>query len=111
MEISSTFLFPNITGWGHLRDQTHSKYTDLSNVAHNILSITPDCGGVKASFSFGRDVIGWRQSETTCETLREQLVVRQFAQADKGILAGDFTVLDTTQTDNNLELKRDAEDI
>jgi len=61
---------------------------------------------MKASFSLGRDVIGWRQSKTTCETLWEQLVVRQFAQADKGILAGDLTVvLDTMQTDNNLELK------
>jgi len=43
---------------------------------------------VEASFSLRRDVIGWRQSKTTGETLRKKVVVRQFAQANNGILAG-----------------------
>jgi len=56
---------------------------------------------VEASFSLGQDVIGWRQSKTTDETLCENVVVRQFAPANNGILAGTDPELDTTNTDND----------
>jgi hypothetical protein len=36
MEISSTFGIPNITDWWRQQEETHSKYTDLSNVARDI---------------------------------------------------------------------------
>jgi hypothetical protein len=88
MEISSTFWIPDITDWWRQQEETHSKYADLSNVARDIFSIIPHGVGVEASFSLGRDVIGWRQSITTGETLREKVIVRQFAQANNGILAG-----------------------
>jgi len=53
-------------------------------------------------------LIGWRQSYTTGETLREQVVVRQYARANNGILAGDDPVLDRSESDNDLELKIEA---
>jgi len=62
-----------------------------------------------ASFSLGQDVIGWRQSNTNHETLHEKFVVRQFAGANNGILAGDDPVLDTTNTETDSEMKREAE--
>jgi len=65
---------------------------------------------VAASFSLGQDVIGWRQSKTTGETLREKVVVRQFACANSGLLAGDNPVLDPDSTDNDMEMKREAEE-
>jgi hypothetical protein len=79
MEFSSTFWIPDITDWWRQQEETHSKYADLSNVARDIFSIIPHGVRVEASFSLGRDVIDWRQSKTTGETLRKKVVVRQFA--------------------------------
>jgi len=110
MEISSTFWIPDITDSWRPQEETHSKYADLSNVACDIFSIIPHGVGVEASFSLGRDVIGWRQSKTTGETLREQVVARQFAQANQGILAGTDPELDTTNTENHSEMKKEAEE-
>jgi hypothetical protein len=64
---------------------------------------------VEDSVSLGRDVIGWRQSKTTGETLREKVVVRQFARDNNGILAGTNPELDTMNTDNFSEMKKEAE--
>jgi len=55
-------------------------------------------------------VIGWRQLKTTGETLCEKVVVRQFARANNGLLAGDDPVLDPSSTDNDMEIKREAEE-
>jgi len=76
MEISSIFWIPDISDWWRQQEEMHSKYTDLSNAVHAIFSIIPHGVGVEASFSLGRDVIGWRQSNTTGKTLREKVVVR-----------------------------------
>jgi len=110
MEISSTFWIPNITDWWRQREEMHSKYADLSNVARDIFSIIPHGVGVEASFSLGWDVIGWRQSKTTGETLREKVVVRQFARANNGILAGTDQELNTPHTENYSEMKTEAEE-
>jgi len=110
MEISSTFWIPDITDWSHQQEETHSMYADLSNVARNIFSIIPHGVGVEASLSLGRDVIGWRQSITTGETLRKKVVVRQFARANNGILAGTDRALDTPHTENDSEMKKEAEE-
>jgi len=110
MEISSTFWIPDIAEWWRQQEEMHSKYAHLSNVARDIFSIIPHGVGVEASFSLGRDVIGWRQSKTTGETLREKVVVRQYGRANNGILAGDDPVLDRSESDNDLELKREAEE-
>jgi len=87
----------------------HSKYADLSNVARDTFSIIQHGVAVEASMFLRRDVFGWRQSKTTCETLRENVVVRQFAQANTGLLAGDDPALDTTNTVHDLEMMREAE--
>jgi len=110
MEISSTFWIPDITDWWRQQEEMHSKYADLSNVARDIFSIIPHGVGVEASFSLGRDVIGWRQSKTTGETLREKVVVRQFARANNGILAGTDREFDTPHTENDSEMKNEAEE-
>jgi len=110
IEIRSTFRIPDIAEWWRQQEEKHSKCAHLSNVARDIFSIIPHGVGVEASCSLGRDVIGWRQSKTTGETLREKVVVRQYARANNGILAGNDPVLDSSESDNDLELKRDAEE-
>jgi hypothetical protein len=110
MEISSTFWRLDITDWWCQQEETQSKYADLSNVVRVILSIIPHGVGVEASFCLGRDVIGWRQSKTTGETLREKVVVRLFTRAINGILAGTDPELNTTNTENDLEMKNEVEE-
>jgi len=110
MEINSTFWLLDITNWWHQQEEMHSKYADLSNVACDIFPIIPHGVRVEDSFSLGCDVIDWRQSKTTGETLWEKVVVRQLAQGNNGIFAGDYTALDPTQTENNLQLKRAVEE-
>ena len=88
----------------------HSKYTNLFNVACDIFSIIPHGVGMEASVSFGRDVIGWRQSKTSVETLRKEVLVRQFAPANNGILPGADPELDTTNTENHSEMKKEVEE-
>jgi len=110
MEIISTFWIPDITDWCHQQEGTHSKYADLSNVARYIFSIIPQGVGVEGNFSLGRDVIGWRQSKTTGETLREKVIVRKFARANNGILARTDPALDTLNTENNSEMKKEEEE-
>jgi len=65
---------------------------------------------VEASFALGRDVIGWRQSKTTVETLGEEVVVRQFAPANNAILAGTDPELYSTITENDSGMKKEAEE-
>jgi len=110
MEISSTFWIPDITDWWRQQEETHSKYAYLSNMARDIFSIIPHGVRVEASVALGRDVIGWRQSKTTGETLREKVVVRQFARANNRILAGTDRELDTPHTENDSEMKKEAEE-
>ena len=85
MEISSTFSLPDITEWWHQQEETHSKYANLPNVAPDIVSIIPHGVEVEASFSLRRDVIAWRQSKTTGETLQENVVVMEYALAKSEI--------------------------
>jgi len=87
-----------------------SKYSDLCKVARDIFSLIPHGVGVEASFSLGLDVIGWRQAEITGETLRKKVVVRQFARANNRILAGSDPELDTMNTENDSEMKKEAEE-
>jgi len=110
MEICSIFWISDITDWWCHQEEMHSKYTDLSNVARDIFSIIPYGVGVEASFSLARDVIGWRQSKTTGETIREKVVVRQFPWANDGILVGNNPVSDTTNTETDLAMKKEAEE-
>jgi hypothetical protein len=110
MEFSSTFWIPAVTDWWRQQEQTHSKYTNRSNVECDIFSIIP-CGvGVEASFSLGYNIIGWRQSKTTGETIREKVVIRKFARANNGILAGTDQELNIPNTENNSEMKNKAEE-
>jgi hypothetical protein len=53
MEIRSTFWIPDITNWWRQQEETHSKYTNLSNVVRDVFSIIPHGVGVEASLSLG----------------------------------------------------------
>jgi len=66
--------------------------------------------GVAPNFSLGRDVIGWSQSKTTGETRPEKVVVRQFVQSNIKIMAGTDHELDTTNTENDSEMEKEAEE-
>jgi len=109
MEISSTCWIPDITDWWRQEEETHAKYADHSNVPGYIFAIIPHGVGVEASFSLGRDVIGWRQSKTAREAVCEKVVVSQFGRATNGILAGTDPEFDATNTKNDLEMKKEAE--
>jgi len=110
MEISSTLWLPDITDWRCQQQETDSMYADLSNVARDIYSIIPKGVRVEASFSHGHNDIGWRQSNTTGETLLEKVIVSQFAWANNGILAGNDPELDPTTPENDSEMKKDSDD-
>jgi len=77
-------------------------------VARDIFSIIPYGVGVEASFSLCRDFIGFRQLKTTGETLGEKVVVRQFAGANNRLWAGTDPELDTMNTDNDSDMKKEA---
>jgi hypothetical protein len=55
-------------------------------------------------------VIGWRQSKTIRETVHKNVAVRQRAQANHGIVVGDNRVSDMTNTENDSEIKNEAEE-
>jgi len=107
---TSTFWLLDITNWWRQQEETNSKYTDLSNVAQNIFLIIPHGVGLEASFSLGQDLIGWRQSKTTGVTLCEKVVVTPFAQGNNGMLAGADPELDTKNTENKPEMKKEAKE-
>jgi hypothetical protein len=77
-------------------------------VARNISSLIPHCVGGEASISLVPDVIGWRQSKSTGETLRTMVIVRSFTKANHGLLPCDNLALDTAITDYDMEMKREA---
>jgi len=110
MEFSSTLCIIDITGWWRQREETHSKYANLSNEARDIFPNIPHGVGVEASFSLGRDGIGWRQSKTTGETLCEKVLVRQFARANNVILAGTDPELDNANTESDSEMTTVADE-
>jgi len=61
-------------------------------------------------YSVKEEPLTWRQSETTGGTLGDKVVVRQFARANNGILAGADPDLDTMNTENDTEMKKEAEE-
>jgi hypothetical protein len=109
MEISSIFLITDITDWWRQQEETHSKYAHLSNVARDRFSIIPHCVGVEASYSLRQDVIGFRLSKSTGETIGEKVVVSRLARAYNAILVGTDPELNNTNTENDLEIKIEVE--
>jgi len=110
MQSSGTFWPLDITDWCRQQAEMHPTFTNLSNVAQDIFSIIPHIVGVKASLTLGQDQIGCRLRETTSNMYREKVAVREFPQANNGILSANYTALDTTQTENDLELKHEVAD-
>jgi hypothetical protein len=65
---------------------------------------------VEVSFSVGRDVIGWRKLKPTSETLHNNFSARQYSQPNNILLGGDHKALNTRNTENDSEMKREAEE-
>jgi len=110
MEIRSTFCLRDITDSWHQQKETPSRYAEFSNVACELFSIIPDGVGVKASFSLGGDFIAWWTSKTTGKTLCEKFGVRKVAPVNYGILAAADPLMDTTNTEDNSEMKKESEE-
>jgi len=108
MEIRITFWIPDITNRWRKQEETHSTYTDLSNVIDDIFSFMPLAIGVEASFSVVWDDIVWRESKTTRETIREKVIVRQSTRGNSMILQGDDPGFHTTNTENDSEIWEEA---
>jgi len=87
----------------------HTQYTVLHNRALDLFSIILHSDRVEDSFSLHWDVIGWRQSKTTDETLPEKVVVRQIVWSNIGIKVGADPELDTMNTENDSEMKKQVE--
>jgi len=85
--------------------------TPISPTRHTLNSPSYQCGvRVEACFSLHWNLIDSSQSTNTDKTLCNEVVVRQFASATNGILAGDDAELDAMETKNDLEMTRDAEE-
>jgi len=91
-------------------EETHTKFTNLSHVIRDIFCFTPPGVILECSLSLGRDVFCIRQSNTAGKTFREKAIVRQFAQPNNSIFAGDDPVLDTTKTENDSEMRKEVEE-
>jgi len=89
MPMSSYIWIPDNTNWLHPQDKIYSMFADLSNVAHEIFSIMAYSVRARGLYFIVWYITGWIQSKTRGKTLRKRVVVRQFAHANKGILAGD----------------------
>lgn len=72
------------------------------------LSVVPHSVRVEANVSLGCDVISWRHPKTTGNTVQVKVIVRQFAGANNGTLAGDYPAFNTTETENDLELQKEV---
>jgi len=110
VEISNTFWLPDITDWWQQQEEMHSKYADLSNVARDIFSIIPHGVGVEDSFSLARDVTWVEAVKNHRRDPSQNVVVRLFSQVSNGLLAGEDPVLDPSSIENDMEMKREAEE-
>jgi len=110
MQNRNTFWIPDITDWWCQQEETNSKYANHFHSAWVIVSIVPHGVVVEAGCSPAEDIIWFRQSKTTGETLHENVIVSRFVGANEGTLAGDNPSLDTTEPEDDLELIRYAED-
>jgi hypothetical protein len=78
-------------------------------VVRNIFTVIPHGFGVQDRFFLVQDVLGWRQLKTPDETRDEKLIVRQFTRTNNGILACSVPALNNTNTENDLEMTKEAE--
>jgi hypothetical protein len=84
--------------------------TDLPNVPHNTFSVLLHHVRLEASLSVGEEFGGWRQSKTTGDTVCERVILWQYAGPIEWILAGNELALDTLNTENDLQMQREAEE-
>ena len=77
--------------------------------ARHILYHTTWCRSGGQIFPWPRRYV-WTHYESRGETLHEEVIARQFARANNGILAGSDPELDTMNTENDLEKKKEVEE-
>jgi hypothetical protein len=106
IEVRSTCWISDLHDWWCQKEETFSNYADLSKVAGDISSIISHCVRVESRFSFGRDVIGWRESKTTGGTLHKNFIIGQFAKANTESLADVNPLSDTRNTKTTRKSKK-----
>jgi len=109
MKIISKVWLLDITDWCRQQQEMNSMYADLSNLAGDIFSIIPDGVRVEVGITLVRDVISWRHSQTTDETLHKKVIARQFARDNTVISAGADPELNTTNTENGFDMIKEAQ--
>jgi hypothetical protein len=110
MEIGRTLWIPDITGWWHQPEEEHSMKPNLANVAQDRFSMILHGVGVEASLSLRGDATSWRQLKTAGESFHQHVVIRHFAQNSDRVLVYTDPELDTMNTENVLEMKKEAEE-
>jgi hypothetical protein len=65
----------------------------------------------RATYSISyHTVLEWRPVVPLAETIPKKVVVRWLAQANNWVLAGTDPELDTTNTENDLQMNKEAEE-
>jgi hypothetical protein len=64
---------------------------------------------VETTLFLAQDVISYRQSITAGDTRCKEVIARRSHQVTNGLLAGDDSELNMTNTDNDLEIQREVE--
>ena len=78
-EMTAAFWKPDVAAYWQAQENSLSEFAPLARMARDVFLVIPHSVGVEASFSLGRDIMGWRQCRTAGDTLQKKVVVRQFA--------------------------------
>ena len=68
-ELTAAFWKPDVTAYWREQEDSCTQYAPLARMARDVFSVIPHGLGVEASFSLGRDVLGWRQCRTSGDML------------------------------------------
>lgn len=90
--IHSSFWIPTITDWWPQQEAMHTVNADPSTVERDVFCIILHGVRMETSYFLPWDVVSWRQSNTTGETLGEKDIIRQLELVNNAILAADEPV-------------------
>jgi len=85
-------------------------HADLSNLASDILSIIPHGVVLEASVSLGPDIMSWRHTKSNGAIFRDTVIATKLDSAIETRFAGDSTVCEAGQPQNDFEFKREGEE-
>ena len=68
-QLTAAIWKPDVAAYCREQEVSCMEYAPLARMACDVFSVIPHGVGVEASFSLGRDVLGWRQCRTSGDTL------------------------------------------